>query len=126
MSVGDYVLTGGELPALVLIDAAARLVPGVLGDPESICGRVLYGILVGVSALYKTGGGSRLPGAGCLTLWASRSHSSLASKGIPAQYVSTATGSPPGSGLDLEDRQLLDDIIREGVPGMPVRCGEEG
>ena len=36
ISVGDYVLTGGELPALVLIDAAARLVPGVLGDPESI------------------------------------------------------------------------------------------
>jgi len=37
VSVGDYVLTGGELPALVLIDAAARLVPGVLGDPESLC-----------------------------------------------------------------------------------------
>ena len=36
VSVGDYVLTGGELPALVLIDAAARLIPGVLGDPESI------------------------------------------------------------------------------------------
>ena len=36
VSVGDYVLTGGELPALVLIDAAARLVPGVLGDPESV------------------------------------------------------------------------------------------
>jgi tRNA (guanine37-N1)-methyltransferase len=26
----------------------------------------------------------------------------------------------------VEDRQLLDDIIREGVPGTPVRCGEEG
>src|SRR5512147_2773345 len=36
VSVGDYVLTGGELPALILIDAAARLVPGVLGDPESL------------------------------------------------------------------------------------------
>src|SRR6185436_11622667 len=35
VSVGDYVLTGGELPALILIDAAARLVPGVLGDPSS-------------------------------------------------------------------------------------------
>ncbi len=32
ISIGDYVLTGGELPALVLIDAVARLVPGVLGD----------------------------------------------------------------------------------------------
>jgi len=32
ISVGDYVLTGGELPALMVIDAVARLLPGVLGD----------------------------------------------------------------------------------------------
>lgn len=31
-SIGDYILTGGELPALVIIDAVARLIPGVLGD----------------------------------------------------------------------------------------------
>ena len=33
ISIGDYVLTGGELPALILIDTVARLIPGVLGDP---------------------------------------------------------------------------------------------
>lgn len=33
ISVGDYVLTGGELPALILIDAVSRLLPDVLGDP---------------------------------------------------------------------------------------------
>lgn len=33
ISIGDYVLTGGELPALIVIDAVARLIPGVLGDP---------------------------------------------------------------------------------------------
>ena len=33
LSVGDYVLTGGELPALLVIDAVSRLIPGVLGDP---------------------------------------------------------------------------------------------
>lgn len=33
ISVGDYVLTGGELPAMILIDAISRLIPGVLGDP---------------------------------------------------------------------------------------------
>ena len=32
LSIGDYVLTGGELPALVLADCVARLVPGVLSD----------------------------------------------------------------------------------------------
>lgn len=35
ISIGDYVLTGGELPAMVLIDAVARLVPGVLHNEES-------------------------------------------------------------------------------------------
>ena len=35
ISIGDYVLTGGELPALVIIDAVLRLVPGVLGSAES-------------------------------------------------------------------------------------------
>lgn len=35
LSVGDYVLSGGELPALVVIDALTRLVPGALGDAES-------------------------------------------------------------------------------------------
>ena len=34
-SIGDYVLSGGELPALVLIDAVARMLPGVLGDEKS-------------------------------------------------------------------------------------------
>ena len=34
ISIGDYVLTGGELPALVIIDAVARFIPGVLGDPD--------------------------------------------------------------------------------------------
>ena len=34
ISIGDYVLTGGELAALVLIDALTRLLPGVLGDPS--------------------------------------------------------------------------------------------
>lgn len=33
ISIGDYVLTGGELPALILIDTVSRLLPGVLGDP---------------------------------------------------------------------------------------------
>lgn len=35
LSIGDYVLTGGELPAMVLVDAVARQIPGVLGKEES-------------------------------------------------------------------------------------------
>jgi tRNA (guanine37-N1)-methyltransferase len=51
VSVGDYVLTGGELPALTLIDAAARLIPGVLG-------------YAGVPPLYPPCRGSRVGGSG--------------------------------------------------------------
>lgn len=36
LSIGDYVLTGGELPAMVMIDAMTRLLPGVLGKAESL------------------------------------------------------------------------------------------
>jgi tRNA (guanine37-N1)-methyltransferase len=36
LSIGDYVLSGGELPALVILDAVARLVPGVVGDERSV------------------------------------------------------------------------------------------
>ncbi len=38
ISIGDYVLSGGELPALVIVDAVARLIPGVVGDEDSVRG----------------------------------------------------------------------------------------
>src|SRR5437762_2361320 len=36
VSIGDYVLSGGEIPAMVLLDVVARLVPGVVGAEESL------------------------------------------------------------------------------------------
>ena len=36
ISIGDYVLTGGEIPAMAIVDSITRLIPGVLGNPESI------------------------------------------------------------------------------------------
>src|SRR6187455_813128 len=36
LSIGDYVLSGGELPALVVVDAISRLIPGVVGDGQSV------------------------------------------------------------------------------------------
>jgi tRNA (guanine37-N1)-methyltransferase len=35
ISIGDYVLTGGEIPAMILVDSISRLIPGVLGNKES-------------------------------------------------------------------------------------------
>ena len=36
LSIGDYVLSGGEVPALAVVDAVSRLVPGVVGDQQSV------------------------------------------------------------------------------------------
>jgi tRNA (guanine37-N1)-methyltransferase len=47
ISIGDYVLSGGEIPAMVLVDAVARLVPGVVGDPESLTQDTFGGELAG-------------------------------------------------------------------------------
>lgn len=46
VSIGDYVLTGGELPAMVLVEAISRLLPGVLGDPESVVEESFHGDLL--------------------------------------------------------------------------------
>jgi tRNA (guanine37-N1)-methyltransferase len=42
ISIGDYILTGGELPAMMLVDAITRLVPGVVGDFGSVSSDSLY------------------------------------------------------------------------------------
>lgn len=42
ISIGDYILTGGELPAMVLIDSVARLIPGVLGNENSALDESIY------------------------------------------------------------------------------------
>ncbi len=47
ISIGDYVLSGGEIPAMVVVDAVTRLVPGVLGDRESAESDSFYGDLLG-------------------------------------------------------------------------------
>ena len=46
ISIGDYVLSGGELPAMVLIDACVRLLPGVIGEPASLSEESFAGSLL--------------------------------------------------------------------------------
>jgi tRNA (guanine37-N1)-methyltransferase len=48
LSIGDYVLTGGELPAMVLLDVVGRMIPGVVGDRQSVEGDSFFnGLLQG-------------------------------------------------------------------------------
>ena len=48
LSIGDYVLTGGELPAMVVLDVVGRMIPGVVGDRQSVEGDTFFnGLLQG-------------------------------------------------------------------------------
>lgn len=54
VSIGDYVLTGGELPAMVVIDSVSRLVPGVLNNDESAQTDELLRWFIRISTVHKT------------------------------------------------------------------------
>jgi len=60
LSIGDYILTGGELAAMVVVDAVSRFIPGVLGmRPRRR--RFLFYRFIGISPIHAT---SRIPGMG--------------------------------------------------------------
>ena len=126
ISVGDYVLTGGELPALVLIDAAARLVPGVLGDPESVVEESFADALLEYPHYTRP---AEVRGMTVPEVLLSGHHEAIRLWRRKEALRTTYEKRPDllkDRQFTMEDRQLLDDIIREGVPGTPVRCGEEG
>ena len=126
VSVGDYVLTGGELPALVLIDAAARLIPGVLGDPASIVEESFAESLLEYPHYTRP---AEVRGLTVPEVLLSGHHEEIR-RWRRKQALRTTYEKRPDllkdRQLALEDQQLLDDIIREGVTGAPVPCGEEG
>ena len=125
VSVGDYVLTGGELPALVLIDAAARLIPGVLGDPESIVEESFSDALLEYPHYTRP---AEVRGMSVPEVLLSGHHEAIRLWRRKEALRSTYQKRPDllqDRVFSLEDQQLLDELIREGVPGTPVRCGEE-
>ncbi|MDN5942977.1 MAG: tRNA (guanosine(37)-N1)-methyltransferase TrmD [Nitrospira sp.] len=126
ISVGDYVLTGGELPALVLIDAAARLVPGVLGDPESIEEESFTDALLEYPHYTRP---AEVRGMPVPEVLLSGHHEAIRLWRRKEALRSTYQRRPDllqDRVFSLEDQQLLDELTREGVPEPPVRCGEEG
>jgi len=126
VSVGDYVLTGGELAALILIDAAARLVPGVLGAPESIVEESFTESLLEYPHYTRP---AEVRGMAVPEVLLSGHHEAIRRWRRKEALRTTYRRRPDllrDRILNDEDRQLLDDIVREGVPVTPVRCGEEG
>ena len=126
ISVGDYIVTGGELPALLLIDAAARLIPGVLGDPESIVEESFADALLEYQHYTRP---AEIRGMVVPEVLLSGHHEAIRLWRRKEALRSTYQRRPDllqDRVLSLEDQQLMEELTREGVRGMPVRCGEEG
>ena len=90
ISIGDYVLTGGELPALILIDALARLLPGVLGDPDGAIRRLARLRPARIPALHPPARIPRLDGARDPALRRPCQDRALAARTIPAADAGSA------------------------------------
>ncbi len=126
ISIGDYVLTGGELPSLVIIDAAARLVPGVLGDPDSVVEESFSDSLLEYPHYTRP---ADIRGMTVPEVLISGHHEAIRLWRRKEALRNTYVRRPDllrDRVFNEEDRRLLDDIIREGVRSTPVRCGEEG
>ena len=81
ISAGDYVLSGGELPAMVLLDSIIRLLPGVMGAAESALEESFCRRPARISALHPPGGLGGQGGAACSAVRQPRRHCRLASGG---------------------------------------------
>jgi len=120
VSVGDYILTGGELAALVLIDAATRLVPGVLGDPESVVEESFSDSLLEYPHYTRP---SEVRGMGVPEVLLSGHHEAIRLWRRKQALRSTYMRRPDlirDRSLSHEDQRLLNEIISEGVVSTPV------
>ena len=86
ISIGDYVLTGGELAGMVMIDAIARLVPGVLGNEDSSQEESFFNDLL----VFPAGGMAGKNGAGSASLRRSQTDQSLAAGTVQGAYGAEA------------------------------------
>ncbi len=116
ISIGDYILTGGELPAMVLIDAVARLIPGVLGNEESARGDSFSGGVLEYPQYTRPPEfrGWRIP-----DVLLSGHHAEIEKWRRRESLKRTMRRRPDileKADLDEADRQLLDQIEREDDP----------
>lgn len=126
VSIGDYVLTGGELPALVMIDATVRLIPGVLGDPESARYESFTDVLLDFPQYTRP---AEVRGLGVPEVLLSGDHEAIRRWRRKEALRNTYLKRPDllhGRLLSEEDRRLLDEVVREEAQSVAVQCGEEG
>jgi tRNA (guanine37-N1)-methyltransferase len=117
LTVGDYVLSGGELPAMLVIDAVARLVPGVLGDENSAAEDSFSDGLLDCPHYTRpdTVGGLRVPG-----VLLSGDHEAIRRWRLKQSLGRTWTRRPDllaEREFSAEERKLLDEYIAERATG---------
>lgn len=126
ISLGDYVLTGGELAVLVMVDASVRLIPGVLGDPASAIEETFSDALLEYPHYTRPADvrGMTVPDVllsghhGAIRLWRRKEslrHTYLKRPDLLRDRV-----------LTQEDQMLLNEIVHESVSAISVQDGEEG
>jgi tRNA (guanine37-N1)-methyltransferase len=113
ISIGDYVLSGGELAALVVVDAVSRLVPGVVGDEQSVAQDSFTRGLLDYPHYTRPAeiAGHRVP-----DVLLSGHHGDVRRWRRKAALVRTLERRPDliaSAALDEEERALLDEIQRE-------------
>ena len=124
ISIGDYVLTGGELPALVMIDAITRLLPGALGDAEAPMKDFSRIGLTGTSALHPPGRFPRLGGSRNPAVRQSRPDRAVAARTIAAPHLGTPRQScSRRADLSEEDWDFIHKLQAEmKIPNRDVTC----
>ena len=102
VSLGDFVLSGGELAAMTLLDACVRLLPGVVGAAESLGGREFRAGIVGISPLHPAAGMARSARSRGIAVGTSRTDPRLApgpsGGNHPASGGPTSGRTMPGAG----------------------------
>jgi tRNA (guanine37-N1)-methyltransferase len=129
ISIGDYVVSGGELPALVIVDAVARLVPGVVGDERSVARDTFAHGLLDFPQFTRPAEYRGLPVPPVLL---SGHHGEIARWRRREALARTLDRRPDlldDADLDPADRRLLQDLLDErqsaGAPREPERAGPE-
>jgi tRNA (guanine37-N1)-methyltransferase len=113
ISIGDYVLSGGELPALVIVDAVARLIPGVVGDEQSIAGDTFSKGLLDFPQYTRP---AEFEGHGVPATLLSGNHKEIERWRRREALVRTLERRPDlleSADLDEQDRALLQELLQQ-------------
>ena len=115
VSVGDFVLTGGELPALIMLDAAVRLIPGVLGDATSAQAESFTGSLLDYPHYTRP---SEFRGLEVPEVLLSGNHQAIEGWRRAEALRNTLSKRPDlleRASLTLDDQRILNEFPRRGV-----------